>query len=68
MSRASSASPACTSVGGNAAALASRMTALWESPELRRTEGDELIAKARAEHGEERYLSRLLEIYTRARQ
>jgi glycosyltransferase involved in cell wall biosynthesis len=53
---------------GDGAALASRMTALWESPELRRTEGDELIAKARAEHGEEGYLSRLLEIYTRARQ
>ena len=53
---------------GDAAALAGRMTALWESPELRRSEGDELIAKARAGHGEERYVSRLLEIYTRARQ
>ena len=53
---------------GDAAALAARMTALWESPGLRRSEGDELIAKARAEHGEERYVSRLLEIYTRARQ
>ena len=53
---------------GDAAALAARMTALWESPGSRRSEGDELIAKARAEHGEERYVSRLLEIYTRARQ
>jgi hypothetical protein len=44
------------------------MTALWESPELRRTEGDELIARARAGHGEERYVSRLLELYSRARQ
>jgi glycosyltransferase involved in cell wall biosynthesis len=39
---------------GDAAALAARMTALWESPELRRAEGDELIARARARHGEER--------------
>jgi len=53
---------------GDAAALAGRMTALWESPGLRRSEGDELIAKARAGHGEQRYVSRLLEIYTRARQ
>jgi glycosyltransferase involved in cell wall biosynthesis len=53
---------------GDAAALAGRMTALWESPELRRTEGDELIARARANHAEERYVSRLLEIYSCARQ
>jgi glycosyltransferase involved in cell wall biosynthesis len=53
---------------GDAAALAARMTALWESPELRRAEGDELIARARAGHGEERYVSRLLELYSRARQ
>ena len=53
---------------GDTAALAARMTALWESPELRRAEGDELIARARAGHGEERYLSRLLELYSRARQ
>ena len=33
---------------GDAAALAGRMTTLWESPELRRAEGDELIARARA--------------------
>jgi glycosyltransferase involved in cell wall biosynthesis len=53
---------------GDAAALAARMTALWESPELRHAEGDELIARARARHGEERYVSRLLELYSRARQ
>ena len=53
---------------GDAAPLAGRMTALWESPELRRAEGDELIARARAGHGEERYVSRLLELYSRARQ
>jgi hypothetical protein len=43
------------------------MAALWESPELRRAEGDELIARARAGHGEERYVNRLLELYSRAR-
>ncbi len=53
---------------GDAAALAARMTALWESLELRRAEGEELIARARAGHGEERYVSRLLELYSRARQ
>jgi glycosyltransferase involved in cell wall biosynthesis len=53
---------------GDAAALAGRMTTLWESPELRRTDGDDLIARARAGHGEERYVSRLLELYSRARQ
>ncbi len=53
---------------GDAAALADRMSALWESPELRRAQGHELIARARAGHGEERYVSRLLELYSRARQ
>jgi glycosyltransferase involved in cell wall biosynthesis len=53
---------------GDSAALAARMTALWEGPELRRADGDELIARARAGHGEERYVSRLLELYSRARQ
>src|ERR671910_738777 len=32
------------------AALAARMTALWADPELRRADGDELIARARAHH------------------
>jgi glycosyltransferase involved in cell wall biosynthesis len=53
---------------GDPAALAARMTELWESAELRRAEGDELIARARGAHGEERYLSRLLELYSRSRQ
>jgi glycosyltransferase involved in cell wall biosynthesis len=53
---------------GDPAALAGRMTALWESPELRRTEGDELIARARTGHGEDGYVSRLLELYSRSRQ
>jgi glycosyltransferase involved in cell wall biosynthesis len=50
------------------AALAARMTALWRDPELRRAEGDELIARARAGHGEELYVSRLLDLYSRSRQ
>jgi glycosyltransferase involved in cell wall biosynthesis len=45
------------------AALAARMTALWGDPELRRTEGDLLIARARARHGEGEYVSRLLDLY-----
>ena len=53
---------------GDAAALAERLTALWESPELRRTEGDALIARGARGHGEERYVTRLLELYSRARQ
>ena len=45
------------------AALAERMTALWTDPELRRTEGDLLIARARSRHGEGEYVSRLLDLY-----
>jgi glycosyltransferase involved in cell wall biosynthesis len=44
-------------------ALADRMAALWADPELRRAEGDQLIARARAHHSESRYVSRLLELY-----
>jgi glycosyltransferase involved in cell wall biosynthesis len=49
-------------------ALAARMSALWEDAELRRAEGEELIARARAGHGEELYVSRLLDLYSRSRQ
>jgi glycosyltransferase involved in cell wall biosynthesis len=49
-------------------ALAARMSALWQDAELRRAEGDELIARARAGHREELYVSRLLELYSRSRQ
>ena len=45
------------------AALAARMTALWEDAELRRAEGDLLIARARAHHSESDYVARLLELY-----
>jgi glycosyltransferase involved in cell wall biosynthesis len=50
------------------AALAARVTVLWEDPQLRRAEGEELIARARAGHTEELYAGRLLELYSRARQ
>jgi glycosyltransferase involved in cell wall biosynthesis len=49
-------------------ALAARMTALWADPELRRADGDELSARAREGYREEHYVSRLLELYSRARQ
>ena len=45
------------------AALAARMTALWEDPDLRRAEGELLIARARANHSEGDYVGRLLELY-----
>src|SRR5918995_1668892 len=45
------------------AALAARMTALWDDPDLRRIDGDRLIARARAHHSESGYVSRLLELY-----
>ena len=45
------------------AALAARMTALWDDPDLRRVEGDRLIARGRAHHSEGGYVSRLLELY-----
>lgn len=48
------------------AALAARMTALWEAPDLRRAEGDELIARARARYSEPAYLERLLALYASA--
>ena len=49
-------------------ALAARMRQLWCDPERRREEGDALIARAREEHSEERYVERLLDVYRRARQ
>jgi glycosyltransferase involved in cell wall biosynthesis len=48
------------------AALAARMTALWTDPELRRSDGDELIARAREHHSERAYVERLLAVYAGA--
>ena len=49
-------------------AVAARMRQLWVEPERRRSEGEALIARARAGHSEERYMERLLGVYSRARQ
>jgi glycosyltransferase involved in cell wall biosynthesis len=53
---------------GDAAALAARLRALWENPELRRAEGEALLARAREEHSEERFTTRLLRLYRRITQ
>jgi glycosyltransferase involved in cell wall biosynthesis len=47
-------------------ALAARMRGLWRHPEERGTEGTTLMARARAEHGEAEYRSRLLKLYAPA--
>jgi len=52
----------------DAHAVAARMRQLWCDPERRREEGEALIARAREEHSEERYMERLLDVYSRARQ
>ncbi|MGH2743557.1 MAG: glycosyltransferase family 4 protein [Thermoleophilaceae bacterium] len=50
---------------GDAAALAERMRALWGDPGARREEGEALLARAREDHSEQRYLRDLLAIYDR---
>jgi glycosyltransferase involved in cell wall biosynthesis len=49
----------------DSAALAARMTELWERPELREQEGELLLARARERHSEGPYLERLLDLYGR---
>jgi glycosyltransferase involved in cell wall biosynthesis len=51
---------------GDAAAMSDRMRALWGDPGRRRAEGEALLARAREQHSEERYLRDLLELYRRA--
>jgi glycosyltransferase involved in cell wall biosynthesis len=46
-------------------ALADRMRALWTDPERRRDDGEALLARAREEHSEERYVRDLLDLYAR---
>ena len=46
-------------------ALAVRMRELWDDPELRGKQGEELLCRAREAHSEERYLSALLDLYDR---
>jgi glycosyltransferase involved in cell wall biosynthesis len=50
---------------GDPAALAERMRALWDGPELRRSDGEALIARARERHSEERFTAALLDLYER---
>ncbi len=45
------------------AAWAAGLTALWRDPELRAARGAASLERARRQHGEERYLERLLQIY-----
>jgi glycosyltransferase involved in cell wall biosynthesis len=49
-------------------AVAARMRKLWCEPQLRRSEGDALIERARAAHSERAYVERLLDTYRRSRQ
>jgi glycosyltransferase involved in cell wall biosynthesis len=49
----------------DAAALAARMRELWQDPERRRADGEELLARARRRHGEARFMQELLGIYAR---
>ena len=48
------------------AAAGRRMPALWDDPELRRAEGEALLARARERHSERDYVRALLAIYARA--
>jgi glycosyltransferase involved in cell wall biosynthesis len=52
---------------GDAAALAERLRRLWSDPEHRRREGEELLARVRERHSEQRYLGDLLAIYRSSR-
>jgi glycosyltransferase involved in cell wall biosynthesis len=47
------------------AAFAARMHELWDDPGRRRAEGESLQARARAEHSEELFVERLLDLYGR---
>jgi glycosyltransferase involved in cell wall biosynthesis len=49
----------------DAAALADRLDALWSDPQRRREQGEQLLARARERHSQERYLEELLAIYGR---
>jgi glycosyltransferase involved in cell wall biosynthesis len=47
------------------AALAERLTRLWEDPGRRQAEGEALLASARSAHSEERFVRDLLGLYER---
>jgi glycosyltransferase involved in cell wall biosynthesis len=46
-------------------AVAARMRQLWDDPGRRRTEGEALLARVRAEHSQELFVERLLDLYGR---
>jgi glycosyltransferase involved in cell wall biosynthesis len=48
------------------AALAERMRSLWDDSELRVSEGEKLLARARANNSQKRFTAELLAIYERA--
>jgi len=48
-------------------ALAARMRNLWTDPDRRTSDGDAVLERARANHPEERYTERLLDLYERVR-
>jgi glycosyltransferase involved in cell wall biosynthesis len=49
----------------DAAALAARMRELWAQPERRRADGEALLARARQNHSQERFVGDLLGLYER---
>jgi glycosyltransferase involved in cell wall biosynthesis len=51
---------------GDSEALARRLRVLWDDPELRRSEGEALRARAAERHSEASYVERLLAIYAGA--
>lgn len=48
---------------GDGDAFAARLAALWSDRRRRHSEGDELLARARERHSEERYVRALLDLY-----
>jgi glycosyltransferase involved in cell wall biosynthesis len=50
---------------GDSAALAARLTELWDDPGLRREDGEAVLARVRERHSEERYMRDLLALYAR---
>jgi glycosyltransferase involved in cell wall biosynthesis len=51
---------------GDVEAFAGRLRALWEDPDARAAEGEQLLARARERYSEERYVRNLLDLYERA--
>jgi glycosyltransferase involved in cell wall biosynthesis len=52
----------------DAAAMAERLRALWHDPDLRHSDGELLMARARERYGRERFTSGLVDVYARLAQ